>query len=113
MGNELNDIKNQLEQLESLQKKLDKKTKDAEAYKQNNKQLIDVIKLLIVGIIIICISFFVTLSYAHQRYTSGLYKDLTKLLENGTIETVTETTTMESGDNGVIITDISNSSINN
>lgn len=113
MENELKTIQKQLDQLEELQNKLDKKTKDAEAYKQSNEHLVNIIKLLIGCILIICISFFITLAYTNQKYASGVYGDLAKLLENGMIETTTETTTMESGENGVIITDINNSSINN
>lgn len=84
--------------LSARQELLDKKTRDAEAWKEINGRIMKLLKLIIVSFaaVLVCISIvigFVVISVTNQAFDSRM---------RTTSETISEE--MNAGDNGVIIT---------
>lgn len=99
-------IEQKVQKMEEMQKQIDRKTKDAKAYRENNERLEKIIKY---GIICIAIFFSVVaiaigitatvISQQYFDYERGIEREITR-----------EVNSIESGDNGVIINKSSNNS---
>lgn len=100
-------IEQKVQKMEEMQKQIDRKTKDAKAYRENNERLEKIIKY---GIICIVIFFSVAaiaigitaivISQQYFDYKRGIEREITR-----------EVNSIESGDNGVIINKSSNNSL--
>ena len=88
MQSEINKLHEELEKLEEVQNRIDRKTRDAAAYKESNIQLINLLKFSFVAIVLCVAIFCVTLLFNF----------------------VEETDDMSTSDNGIILNDVSNSS---
>jgi hypothetical protein len=83
------DILEKMEKLEELQQKLDKKTKDAEAYRDMNKHLCDIINrmlVVIIAIVLICggvCLYCVSSLYSFENSVNRSYETVTQDLEAG------------------------------
>lgn len=106
MQSEINKIHEEIEKLEALQNKLDRKTKDAAAYKENNAQLISLLKFSFVAIIICIVIFCVTLLVSFNKSQ----KDFYNWISGSTVKTITEKEDMTASDNGVVLNNVSDSS---
>ena len=106
MQSEINKIHEEIQKLESLQDKLDKKTRDAAAYKENNAQLVSLLKFSLVVLVICIVIFCVTLLMTFNKFQ----KDFYNWISDSTIETVTEKEDMTADNNGVILNGVSDSS---
>lgn len=107
MQSELETIKKELQALEELQLKMDKKIKDAAAYKESNVQLTNIIKTFIISTVIIVVIFCSALVFTFMKSQADLYN----LLINGSFETVTTTEEMTADGDGVIFNNIDSSTI--
>lgn len=100
-------IEQKVQKMEEMQKQIDRKTKDAKAYRENNERLEKIIKY---GVICIAIFFSVVaiaigitatvISQQYFDYERGIEREITR-----------EVNSIESGDNGVIIDKSSNNSL--
>lgn len=99
-------IEQKVQKMEEMQKQIDRKTKDAKAYRENNERLEKIIKYGIICIVIffsvVAIAIGITATVISQQYFDyerGIEREITR-----------EVNSIESGDNGVII---NNKSSNN
>lgn len=99
-------IEQKVQKMEEMQKQIDRKTKDAKAYRENNERLEKIIKYGIICIVIffsvVAIAIGITATVISQQYFDyerGIERKITR-----------EVNSIESGDNGVIINKSSNNS---
>jgi hypothetical protein len=97
-------IEQKVQKMEEMQKQIDRKTKDAKVYRENNERLEKIIKYGIICIVIffsvVAIAIGITATVISQQYFDyerGIEREITRKV-NG----------IESGDNGVIINKSSN-----
>lgn len=100
-------IEQKVQKMEEMQKQIDRKTKDAKAYRENNERLEKIIKYGIICIVIffsvVAIAIGITATIISQQYFDyerGIEREITR-----------EVNSIESGDNGVIINKSSNNSL--
>ena len=100
-------IEQKVQKMEEMQKQIDRKTKDAKAYRENNEKLEKIIKYGIICIVIffsvVAIAIGITATVISQQYFDyerGIEREITR-----------EVNSIESGDNGVIINKSSNNSL--
>lgn len=100
-------IEQKVQKMEEMQKQIDRKTKDAKAYRENNERLEKIIKYGIICIVIffsvVTIAIGITATVISQQYFDyerGIERKITR-----------EVNSIESGDNGVIINKSSNNSL--
>lgn len=100
-------IEQKVQKMEEMQKQIDRKTKDAKAYRENNERLEKIIKYGIICIVIffsvVAIAIGITATVISQQYFDyerGIEREITR-----------EANSNESGDNGVIINKSSNNSL--
>lgn len=100
-------IEQKVQKMEEMQKQIDRKTKDAKAYRENNERLEKIIKYGIICIVIffsvVAIAIGITATVISQQYF-----DYERRIERGITR---EVNSIESGDNGVIINKSSNNSL--
>lgn len=100
-------IEQKVQKMEEMQKQIDRKTKDAKAYRENNERLEKIIKYGIICIVIffsvVAIAIGITATVVSQQYF-----DYERRIER---EITREVNSIESGDNGVIINKSSNNSL--
>lgn len=99
-------IEQKVQKMEEMQKQIDRKTKDAKAYRENNERLEKIIKYGIICIVIffsvVAIAIGITATVISQQYFDyerGIEREITRKVNS-----------IESGDNGVIINKSSNNS---
>lgn len=99
-------IEQKVQKMEEMQKQIDRKTKDAKAYRENNERLEKIIKYGIICIVIffsvVAIAIGITATVISQQYFDyerGIEREITR-----------EVNSIESGDDGVIINKSSNNS---
>lgn len=99
-------IEQKVQKMEEMQKQIDRKTKDAKAYRENNERLEKIIKYGIICIVIffsvVAIAIGITATVISQQYFDyerGIEREITR-----------EVNSIKSGDNGVIINKSSNNS---
>lgn len=99
-------IEQKVQKMEEMQKQIDRKTKDAKAYRENNERLEKIIKYGVICIVIffsvVAIAIGITATVISQQYFDyerGIEREITR-----------EVNSIESGDNGVIINKSSNNS---
>lgn len=102
-------IEQKVQKMEEMQKQIDRKTKDAKAYRENNERLEKIIKYGIICIVIffsvVAIAIGITATVISQQYFDyerGIEREITR-----------EVNSIESGDNGVIINKSSNNKSSN
>lgn len=105
---ELDKVRESLKNLEEMQSHIDKRIKDASVYKESNEQLTKIIKTTIISLVIIVVVFCATYFFSFGKAQSNMYDFLT---ENG-LECTTESEEMNASDNGVILNDVSGSTLN-
>lgn len=100
-------IEQKVQKMEEMQKQIDRKTKDAKAYRENNERLEKIIKYGIICIVIffsvVAIAIGITATVISQQYFDyerGIEREITRKVNS-----------VESGDNGVIINKSSNNSL--
>lgn len=100
-------IEQKVQKMEEMQKQIDRKTKDAKAYRENNERLEKIIKYGVICIVIffsvVAIAIGITATVISQQYFDyerGIKREITR-----------EVNSIESGDNGVIIDKSSNNSL--
>lgn len=100
-------IEQKVQKMEEMQKQIDRKTKDAKAYRENNERLEKIIKYGIICIVIffsvVAIAIGITATVISQHYFDyerGIEREITR-----------EANSIKSGDNGVIINKSSNNSL--
>lgn len=100
-------IEQKVQKMEEMQKQIDRKTKDAKAYRENNERFEKIIKYGIICIVIffsvVAIAIGITATVISQQYFDyerGIEREITR-----------EVNSIESGDNGVIINKSSNNSL--
>lgn len=100
-------IEQKVQKMEEMQKQIDRKTKDAKAYRENNERLEKIIKYGIICIVIffsvVAIAIGITATVISQQYFDyerGIEREITR-----------EVNSVGSGDNGVIINKSSNNSL--
>lgn len=100
-------IEQKVQKMEEMQKQIDRKTKDAKAYRENNERLEKIIKYGIICIVIffsvVAIAIGITATVISQQYFDderGIEREITR-----------EVNSIESGDNGVIVNKSSNNSL--
>lgn len=100
-------IEQKVQKMEEMQKQIDRKTKDAKAYRENNERLEKIIKYGVICIVIffsvVAIAIGITATVISQQYFDyerGIKREITR-----------EVNSIESGDNGVIINKSSNNSL--
>lgn len=100
-------IEQKVKKMEEMQKQIDRKTKDAKAYRENNERLEKIIKYGIICIVIffsvVAIAIGITATVISQQYF-----DYEREIER---KITREVNSIESGDNGVIINKSSNNSL--
>lgn len=100
-------IEQKVQKMEEMQKQIDRKTKDAKAYRENNERLEKIIKYGIICIVIffsvVAIAIGITATVISQQYF-----DYERRIER---EITREVNSIKSGDNGVIINKSSNNSL--
>lgn len=100
-------IEQKVQKMEEMQKQIDRKTKDAKAYRENNERLEKIIKYGIICIVIffsvVAIAIGITATVISQQYFDyerGIEREITRKVNS-----------IESGDNDVIINKSSNNSL--
>ena len=100
-------IEQKVQKMEEMQKQIDRKTKDAKAYRENNERLEKIIKYGIICIVIffsvVAIAIGITATVISQQYFDyerGIEREITRGVNS-----------IGSGDNGVIINKSSNNSL--
>ena len=105
MHDKLEEMSKVLEDLQEKQVQLDKKTKDAEEYRQLNNKLIH-------NMTVICISFAVIVVVTIISYSLVLTNFMNKYVDANSVITTT-TTDLSTGNDSVLLNDINNSDISN
>ena len=104
MENQLEDISKVLEDLAERQAQLDKKTKDAEEYRQLNNKLLHNQNMCFLVFGIIVIALIISSSVI-------LLNVVNKYLDSNNTVTTTTTTDMTTGSDSVLLNDIHNSNL--
>lgn len=105
MQDKLEEMSKVLEDLQEKQVQLDKKTKDAEEYRQMNNKLIH-------NMTVICISFAVIVVVTIISYSLVLTNFMNKYVDANSVITTTATD-LSTGNDSVLLNDINNSDISN
>lgn len=105
MQNELDKISKVLEDLQEKQELLDKKTKDAEEYRQMNNKLIR-------NIMVICISFAIIVVVTIVSYSLVLTNFINNYTDSNSVVTTT-TTDLSTGSDSVLLNNVNNSDVSN
>lgn len=105
MQNKLDEMSKVLEDLQEKQIQLDKKTKDAEEYRQMNNKLIH-------NMTVICISFAVIVVVTIVSYSLVLTNFMNKYVDANSVITTT-TTDLSTGSDSVLLNDVNGSNISN
>lgn len=105
MGDELENISKVLEDLSVKQELIDKKTKDAEEYRQLNNKLVHTLSILFIIFGVIIVTMVVSSSLL-------LNSVIDKYLDSNNMVTTT-TTDLATGSDSVLLNDISDSNISN
>lgn len=105
MQDKLDEMSKVLEDLQEKQIQLDKKTKDAEEYRQMNNKLIH-------NMTVICISFAVIIVVTIISYSLVLTNFMNKYVDANSVITTT-TTDLSTGNDSVLLNDISGTNISN
>lgn len=105
MQDKLEEMSKVLEDLQEKQVQLDKKTKDAEEYRQMNNKLIH-------NMMVICISFAVIVVVTIISYSLVLTNFMNKYVDANSVITTT-TTDLSTGSDSVLLNDIDGSNISN
>lgn len=105
MGEELENISKVLDDLSVKQELIDKKTKDAEEYKQLNNKLVHTLSILFIIFGVIIVTMVVSSSLL-------LNSVIDKYLDSNNMVTTT-TTDVTTGSESVLLNDISDSNISN
>ena len=105
MQDKLDEMSKVLEDLQEKQELLDKKTKDAEEYRQMNNKLIH-------NMTVICISFAVIVVVTIVSYSLVLTNFMNKYVDANSVITTT-TTDLSTGSDSVLLNDINGSNISN
>ena len=105
MQDKLDEMSKVLEDLQEKQIQLDKKTKDAEEYRQMNNKLIH-------NMTVICISFAVIVVVTIISYSLVLTNFMNKYVDANSVITTT-TTDLSTGSDSVLLNDISGTNISN
>lgn len=105
MENKLDEMSRILEDLQEKQNQIDKKTKDAEEYRQLNNKLIH-------NMTIICISFAIIVIVMIVSHSLVLTNFMSKYVDANSVVTTT-TTDLSTGSDSVLLNDINNSDISN
>ena len=105
MQDKLEEMSKVLEDLQEKQAQLDKKTKDAEEYRQMNNKLIH-------NMTVICISFAIIVVVTIISYSLVLTNFMNKYVDANSVITTT-TTDLSTGNDSVLLNDINNSDISN
>lgn len=92
-------IAEKIEKMQKLQEAIDRKTKDAQAYKKSNEWLVSIMKFGIIAVTVFFVSCAIILGFTIVNVPNRYFD-----YESGIVrETVTESSTMNAGDNGVIV----------
>ena len=105
MQEKLDKMAKVLEDLQEKQEQLDRKTKDAEEYRQMNNKLIH-------NMTVICISFAVIVVVTIVSYSLVLTNFMNKYVDANSVVTTT-TTDLSTGSDSVLLNDINGSNISN
>lgn len=105
MQNELDKISKVLEDLQEKQELLDKKTKDAEEYRQINNKLIR-------NMMVICISFAIIVVVTIVSYSLVLTNFINNYTDSNSVVTTT-TTDLSTGSDSVLLNNVNNSDVSN
>ena len=105
MQNELDKISKVLEDLQEKQELLDKKTKDAEEYRQINNKLIR-------NMVVICISFAIIVVVTIVSYSLVLTNFINNYTDSNSVVTTT-TTDLSTGSDSVLLNNVNNSDVSN
>lgn len=105
MQNELDKISKVLEDLQEKQELLDKKTKDAEEYRQMNNKLIR-------NMMVICISFAIIVVVTIVSYSLVLTNFINNYTDSNSVVTTT-TTDLSTGSDSVLLNNVNNSDVSN
>lgn len=105
MQNELDKISKVLEDLQEKQELLDKKTKDAEEYRQMNNKLIR-------NMMVICISFAIIVVVTIASYSLVLTNFINNYTDSNSAVTTT-TTDLSTGSDSVLLNNVNNSDVSN
>lgn len=105
MQDKLEEMSKVLEDLQEKQVQLDKKTKDAEEYRQMNNKLIH-------NMTVICISFAIIVVVTIVSYSLVLTNFMNKYVDANSVITTT-TTDLSTGNDSVLLNDIDGSNISN
>lgn len=103
MQDKLDEMSKVLEDLQEKQMQLDKKTKDAEEYRQMNNKLIH-------NMTVICISFAVIVIITIISFSLVLTNFMDKYVDSNSVVTTT-TTDLSTGSDSVLLNDINGSNI--
>ena len=90
---ELLELEKKVEEMKEMQLEIDRKTKDAAAYKKSNEWLVSIIKCSVISLAVF-LSMGLTIMHVTTEYFD--YK------QGITREYTTETNSVESGDNGIM-----------
>ena len=105
MQDKLEEMSKVLEDLQEKQVQLDKKTKDAEEYRQMNNKLIH-------NMTVICISFAIIVIVTIVSFSLVLTNFMNKYVDANSVITTT-TTDLSTGNDSVLLNDIDGSNISN
>ena len=105
MGEELENISKVLEDLSVKQELIDKKTKDAEEYRQMNNKLIH-------NMTVICISFAIIVVVTIVSYSLVLTNFMNNYIDSNSVVTTT-TTDLSTGSDSVLLNNVNNSDVSN
>lgn len=105
MQDKLEEMSKVLEDLQEKQAQLDKKTKDAEEYRQMNNKLIH-------NMTVICISFAIIVVVTIVSFSLVLTNFMNKYVDANSVITTT-TTDLSTGNDSVLLNDIDGSNISN
>ena len=105
MQDKLEEMSKVLEDLQEKQAQLDKKTKDAEEYRQMNNKLIH-------NMTVICISFAIIVVVTIVSFSLVLTNFMNKYVDANSVITTT-TTDLSTGSDSVLLNDIDGSNISN
>ena len=105
MQDKLEEMSKVLEDLQEKQAQLDKKTKDAEEYRQMNNKLIH-------NMTVICISFAIIVIVTIVSFSLVLTNFMNKYVDANSVITTT-TTDLSTGNDSVLLNDIDGSNISN
>lgn len=100
-------IEQELNKMEMLQEKLDRKVKDAAVYKDVNEKLVSIIKIAFICVVLVVAIFSTALVITYSK----AQQNLCDFLSNGSLCPEQTAEEMVAGDNGIILNDISDSTL--